>query len=308
MVKKFVIIDGNALIHRCYHAVPQTLRAPSGELTNAVFGFTGILLGILEYEHPDYLAVAWDMKGPTFRDALFADYKGTRAKTDDELIGQFPRVRQVLDALSVPCFEKEGLEADDYLGIVTTELRKKHPDIEVLIVTADKDALQLVGEGITVVAPVSGYTKVIRYDREAVRAKMGVWPEQVPDFKGLSGDTSDNIPGVPGIGEKTAVKLLEQWGSVEGIYENIEKVEPVRIRELMRAHEAEAHLCKKLATIIREDGITVDLHAAKVHNLAVEKVRTLFAELGFRGHLGRVEKLNKDWEKLRAGETQTSLF
>jgi len=307
-VKKFVIIDGNALIHRCYHALPKTLRSPKGELTNAVFGFTGVLLGILEYEHPDYLAVAWDMKGPTFRDELYADYKGTRAKTDDELIGQFPRTREVLEALSVPCFEKEGLEADDYLGIVTTELRKNHPEIEVLIVTADKDALQLVGEGVTVVAPVSGYTKVIRYDREAVKAKMGVWPEQVPDFKGLSGDTSDNIPGVPGIGEKTAVKLLETWGSVEGIYKHIEEVEPERIRELMRAHEAEAHLCKKLATIIREDGLTVDLNSCKVHNLEVENVRTLFAELGFRGHLGRVEKLNKDWEKLRVSESQSSLF
>lgn len=313
-MQKFVIIDGNALIHRSYHAVPKTLRAPSGELTNATFGFTGILLGILEYEHPEYLAVAFDRKAPTFRDALYADYKATRAKTEDELIAQFPRVRGLVNAFSIPIFEKDGFEADDYLGIVSTELRKKHPEIEVLIVTGDKDALQLVQDGVTVVTPISGYTKVKRYNRNDVKEKMGVWPEQVPDFKGLSGDSSDNIPGVHGIGEKTAIKLIEKWGSVEGIYEHIEEVEPERIRELLRAHEGTARLCKHLATIIKEEEgearlhQVVDLEACKVHNFSIEKIRSLFAELGFKGHLGRVERLNKDWDKLRANEQQASLF
>lgn len=308
MVKKFVIIDGNALVHRSYHALPKTLRSAKGELTNAVFGFTSILLGILEYERPEYLAAAFDMKGPTFRDAIFDQYKATRSKTDDELIAQFPRVWEVLEAFSVPIFAKEGFEADDYLGIVTTEVRRRHPDTEILIVTGDHDALQLVGEGVTVVAPISGYTKVKRYDRAAVKEKMGVWPEQVPDYKGLAGDSSDNIPGVQGIGDKTAVRLLEEWGSIEGIYEHLEKVQPERIRELLRKGEENARLYKKVATIVREDGISVDLNACKMHNFDIKKVHTLFAELSFKGHMGRTEKLNKEWEKLRENEKQSSLF
>lgn len=307
-VKKFVIIDANALIHRSFHAVPPTIHTPGGELVNAVFGFTGILLGILEHEKPEYMAVAFDMKGPTFRDAVYTQYKATRGPMDDLLGKQFPRVREVLEAFNIPIFEKEGLEADDYLAIVATEVKQKYPDIEVVIVTGDKDALQLVEDRITVVSPISGYTKVKRYDRAAVKEKMGVWPEQVPDFKGLSGDPSDNISGVPGIGDKTACKLLEQWGSVEGIYEHIEEVEPVRIRELMRTHEETARLCKHIATLVREDGVNVGLEKCAMHSFDMEKVRGLFATLGFRGHMGRTEKLNKDWDKLRVNEEQGSLF
>lgn len=307
-MKKFVIIDGNALVHRSYHALPKTLRSSKGELTNAVFGFTSILLGILEQERPDYLAAAFDMKGPTFRDALFAQYKATRVKTDDELIGQFPRVFEVLEVFSIPIFAKEGFEADDYLGIVTTKLRRSQSDIEILIVTGDQDALQLVGEGVTVVAPIRGYTKVKRYDRVAVKEKTGVWPEQVPDYKGLAGDISDNIPGVPGIGDKTAIRLLEEWGSMEGIYEHLGDVQPERIRELLRKNEDSARLSKKLATIVREDDISVDLEASKIHNFDINKVHTLFAELSFKSHLARLEKLSQEWDKRRLEEKQGSLF
>jgi len=307
-MKKFVIIDANALIHRSFHAVPPTIHAPSGELVNAVFGFTGILLGILEYELPEYLAVAFDMKGPTFRDAVYTEYKATRAKMDDTLFKQFPRVREVISAFNIPIFEKQGLEADDYLAIVATQVTQKHPDIKVVIVTGDKDALQLVGDRVTVVTPISGYTKVKRYDRNAVKEKMGVWPEQVPDFKGLSGDPSDNISGVPGIGDKTACKLLEQFGTVEGIYEHIEEVQPARIRELLRTHEETARLCKHIATLVREDGVKVSLDECTMHKFDVDKVRRLFESLAFKGHLGRVERLNKDWNKLRVSAEQGSLF
>lgn len=307
-VKKFVIIDSNALIHRSFHAVPPTIHTPGGELVNAVFGFVGILLGIIEHEKPEYLAAAFDMKGPTFRDAVYTQYKSTRGPMDDLLGKQFPRVREVLQAFNIPIFEKEGLEADDYLAIVATQVKQKYPDVEVVIVTGDKDALQLVEDRITVVSPISGYTKVKRYERWDVKEKMGVWPEQVPDFKGLSGDPSDNISGVPGIGDKTACKLLEAWGSIEGIFEHIEEVEPVRIRELLRTHEETARLCKHIATLVREDGIIVDLDCCTMHQFDVDKVRRLFEQLGFRGHTGRVEKLNKEWDKLRVSDEQASLF
>ncbi len=311
-MKKFVLIDGNALVHRCYHAVPKTLTAADGTPTNAVYGFTSILLGILEVEKPDYLATAWDMHGPTFRDEIYTEYKATRMKTDDDLIIQFPRVREVLEALSIPCFEKEGLEADDYLGIVSELLEKAHPEIETLIVTGDKDAFQLVRGHTIVVSPVSGYTKVVRYDRQAVKDKMGVWPEQVPDFKGLCGDHSDNIPGVAGIGEKTAVKLLEQFGTVEGIYEHLEAVQPPRIRELLRVERDKAGLYKKVATILREDGLKLDLAACRVHDFDMNKVRTVFSTFSFKTLLARLDKLVNQWMKVRreeeASQNQGSLF
>lgn len=312
LMKKLILIDGNALVHRCYHAVPMTLKAPDGTQTNAVYGFTSILLGILEIEKPDYLVTAFDMRGPTFRDALYTEYKATRVKADDALIVQFPLVRQVLDALSVPVYEKEGLEADDFLGIVSEEVERNHPDVETIIVTGDKDAFQLVRGRTTVVTPISGYTKVVRYDRNAVKEKMGVWPEQVPDYKGLCGDTSDNIPGVKGIGDKTAVRLLEEFGGVEGIYERLSEVQPERIRELLRINEDAARLCKHLATILREDGVHLDLAACKVHDFDLERARVLFEKFAFRSLWTRLERLNKGWdykrEVAKAEEAQGSLF
>ncbi len=303
----FVIIDGNALIHRSYHALPKTLRTASGELTNAVHGFVSILLGILEKERPLYLATAWDMKGPTFRDEMLSTYKGTRAKTDDELIQQFPRVYQVLEAFSVPMFKKTGLEADDYLGIVSAEIEAKHPEIQTLIVTSDKDALQLVTEQTRVVAPLKGYSEVRRYDRAMVKEIMGVWPEQVPDYKGLCGDNSDNIVGVPGIGPKTAISLLENYGNLEGVYENLAAI-PSKVGEKLAAFRDQAFLCREVATILKKDDFNFDLEACKVHDFKMEALREIFNELAFRSHWVRVEKLNEEWKKRRAEELQGSLF
>ncbi len=304
----FVLIDGNALVHRAYHALPKTLRSKAGELTNAVYGFTTIVLGILEMEKPRYFAAAFDSHGPTFRHAEMSAYKGTRAETDDELIGQFPRVEAVLNALSVPIFSKVGLEADDYLGIVSRIIEQRYPELNVLIVTNDQDALQLVSERVTVVAPVSGYSEVKRFNRQAVKDKLGVWPEQIPDYKGLSGDSSDNLVGVPGIGPKSAVKLLEQFGTVEGIYENLNAVESARTRALLLEHEHSARLCKKIATILREDHLDFSLDACAMHEFKIENVRKLFDELSFNTPLRRVEALNKEWEKRRTEAKQASLF
>jgi len=307
-VKKFVIIDGNSIVHRSYHALPKTFTSQDGRLTNAVYGFTTILLGILEIERPDYIAVAFDMKGPTFRHAEMADYKGTRVKTDDELIAQFPLVREVLESFSIPIFEKAGLEADDYLGIVSAELAGED-DLMTLIVTSDKDALQLVGERVLVVAPVSGYTKVMRYDREAVKGKMGVWPEQVADYKGLCGDSSDNIPGVPGVGPVSAVKLLEKFGDLDGIYSHLDEVEPAGLREKLRTGEESARLSKRVATILTEDGESgFSLAKCAVHAFDISAVRRVFDELSFRRPMGRVEALEKVWAVRRAEEVQGSLF
>lgn len=303
-MKKFVIIDGNAIVHRSFHAVPKTLRAPDGTLTNAVFGFTSILFGILENEKPDFLAVAWDMKGPTFRHLEFKEYKGTRAKTDDSLIAQFPLVYELLDLMKVPCFKKEGLEADDFLGIVAEALPK---EMKLVIVTGDQDALQLVCENVEVVTPISGYTKVKRYDRAAVHEKLGVWPEQIPDYKGLRGDTSDNIPGVRGIGEKTAASLLADFGSVESIYREIEKVQPERIRELLRLNAENAVMSKRIATILRTDeGFDLRLVECGVDGFNLAALNGAFERFAFRSLLPRLEKIKKTWAK--PVDNQTCLF
>ena len=297
------------MVHRCYHALPKTFSTPDGKPSNAVYGFTSILLGILEYEKPDYLAVAFDMHGPTFRHLEFKEYKETRKETEDDLIVQFPVIRTVLDALEVPVFEKEGLEADDYLGMVAAHVTNHDPDVHMIIVTADKDALQLVRDRVEVVAPISGYTKVKRYDAAAVKEKMGVWPEQVPDYKGLCGDNSDNIPGVPGIGPKGAVKLLETYKTLEDIYKNLESVEPVRMRELLREHEQSARMSKRVGTILHEeDGFAVDLVKCRVHHLDSAKAGKLFESLAFRTLLGRLNKLSKGWDAHKEKESQGSLF
>ncbi len=303
-MKKFVVIDGNAIVHRSFHAVPKTLAAPDGTLTNAVYGFASILFGILENEKPDFLGVAWDMKGPTFRHLEFKEYKGTRAKTDDSLIAQFPLVYDLLDLMKVPCFRKAGLEADDFLGIVAEELPK---DIKLVIVTGDQDALQLVSENVEVVTPISGYTKVKRYDRAAVHEKLGVWPEQIPDYKGLRGDTSDNIPGVRGIGEKTAASLLAEFGSIESIYKEIEKVQPERIRELLRANAENAVMSKRIATILRKDGdFDLRLNDCEVEKFDLRALNGLFDKLAFKSLLPRLEKIKRTWAK--ASDNQASLF
>lgn len=308
-MKKFVIIDGNALIHRSYHALPKTLRTRDGILTNAVHGFTGILLGILETERPDYIATAWDMKGPTFRDELMEGYKGTRKKTDDELIAQFPLVYAVLEALSIPMFKKQGLEADDYLGIVSRILEDEHTDIQTVIVTSDQDALQLVRKDTTVVTPISGYKKIKRYDRAAVKEKLGVWPEQVPDYKGLCGDSSDNIKGVPGIGKKTAVTLLEQFDHLDELYERLDEVERDSVRKKLEDHREEAFTSRTVATILRQDGqLNFSIEACSTHAFDIDSVRDIFARLSFNTHMRRVENLNRQWEMKRAAEKQGSLF
>lgn len=308
-MRKFVIIDGNAIIHRCYHAVPKYMKSPAGVPTNAVFGFSSILLGILESEKPDYLTVAFDMKGPTFRHAEMVEYKATRAKTDDDLIVQFPVIRALLGTWKIPKFEREGLEADDFIGIISKELQVKHPDIDILIVTGDQDALQLVNEKTTMVSPISGYTKVKRYGPNEVFEKLGVWPNQVADYKGLRGDASDNIKGVPGIGEKGAQKLLAEFGSVEGIYERIEEVQPEKLRELLRANKDVAILSKRIATILRTDGeIDFKIDDCGVPCFDFDAVRKVFQELAFNSLLGRLDRMQAKNKRVAPVEGQGSLF
>lgn len=294
-------------MHRAYHALPPTLRSPSGLPTNAVYGFTSMLLEILELEDPEYLGVALDSKGPTFRHASLESYKGTRKAMDDDFAVQIPWIHRVLDVLNLPTFEEPGIEADDFLGIVSELAVKERPDTQILVVTNDQDAFQLVNERVTVVCPQKGYKEVKRMDSAAVQAKLGVLPSQIPDYKGLAGDHSDNLTGVPGIGPKKAVDLLAQFGSLNGIYEHLAEI-PEKTRVLLETHRESAFLCREVATILREGRVNFSFEACAVHDFKMEPALALFEELGFKSAMGRLKKLEKHWQGRRILEEQASLF
>src|SRR3989344_1658760 len=232
--KTLVLIDGHALVHRAYHALPP-LNTGSGELVNAVFGFSSILLKMLKDLAPDYIAATFDLPGPTFRHKEFEEYKATRVKAPDELYAQITRVKEVLAAFNIPIFAKEGYEADDILGTILRQLKTnpsaalgvKNEKLKTIIVTGDLDTLQLVDKNTSVYTLKKGVKDTIMYDEAAVRERFGgLSPGQMNDYKGLKGDPSDNIPGVPGIGEKTAVELLKEFSSLENLYKRLESKLP----------------------------------------------------------------------------------
>jgi DNA polymerase-1 len=205
--KRFIIIDGHALIHRAWHALPP-LTAKDGTVVSGAYGFTMILLKAIKELEPTHLAVTFDLAGPTFRHEEYEDYKGTREEKPDELYEQIPITEEIMDAMDIPVYTAEGVEADDVIGTLVTRVSEEHPDIESIIVTGDKDTLQLVNDSISVYTLRKGMTDTVLYDTEGVIEKMGIRPDQMVDYKALRGDPSDNIPGVRGVGDKTAVTLL----------------------------------------------------------------------------------------------------
>jgi DNA polymerase-1 len=222
--KKIVLLDGNAIIHRSFHALPP-FTTKSGELVNAVYGFSSTLLAVIDKFKPEYIVATFDLKGPTFRHEQFEDYKATRVKAPDELYSQIERVKEVVKTFNIPIYEKEGFEADDMIGTIAHTIDKENNNLETIIVTGDMDTLQLVNDKTKVYTMSRGLSKAILYDTAGVEARYGgLMPAQLKDYKGLRGDASDNIPGVKGIGEKGAINLLKEYGSLEGVYENIANI------------------------------------------------------------------------------------
>ena len=220
-MKRLILIDSHAIIHRAYHALPP-LTSPTGAPTNAVYGFTTILLKILRELKPDYIAAAFDLPGATFRHIASERYKATRPETPSDLVSQFASVKDIIAAFDIPLFEKEGYEADDIIGTIVAAVASVK-DIETMIVTGDMDFVQLVGPRVSIYAMRKGVTDTVTYDADAVKERYGFKPKQMIDFKALKGDASDNIAGVKGIGEKTALGLIETFGSVEEIYKQLKK-------------------------------------------------------------------------------------
>lgn len=285
--ERLMLIDGHALVHRAYHALP-VLSTSEGELTNAVFGFASMLLKAIDTLHPSHVIMAMDRPTPTFRHQSFADYKATRPRTPPELVGQFQRVREVAAAMNIDIYEMDGFEADDVLG--TLSLQAEQRGIPSVIVTGDLDALQLVSDAVQVLAARRGIAETTMYTPEAVLERYGLRPKQLPDFKGLVGDTSDNIPGVRGIGEKTASKLLQQHTSLEGLYEHLDEVKG-KIRAALEENREQAFASRELATIVRDVPISLRVEDAAFADIDRATLIRLFRELEFRSLIERVQEM-----------------
>lgn len=301
------LIDGHALAYRTYFAMTATagdsLRTSKGEPTAAIFGFMSVLFRLLEKEKPEYLAVAFDT-GRTFRNDIFPEYKATRAKMPDDLREQIERLREIIDAFDIPRLEKENAEADDVLGTIANQAVEK--GLGVKIITGDRDLLQLVNDRILVNLPGRSMADAMDYGIEDVIKKMGVAPEKIIELKALMGDSSDNIPGVPGIGEKSALNLLGSYSSIEEIYDHLEDV-PQKFKAKLEKGKELAFTSKDLARIRTDIDIMLDIDKASTSHLEFKAVEKIFKELEFRSLLGRLRDLERQRGEFGPSE-QLSLF
>jgi DNA polymerase I len=276
---KLVLIDGHSLAFRAFHALPPDMSAPTGELTNATFGFMSMLLKVLQEQQPEYVVVAFDLGRP-FRHDMYEEYKGHRERTPDELHTQVERIQQIVEALNIPIFMQEPWEADDILA--TLALQAEAQGVDSLIVTGDRDILQVVDDHITVLTSGRFFSDTIYYTPESVKAKYGLEPKQLVDYKALLGDKSDNIPGVKGIGEKGATELLQRYGTLEAIYADIDNVMPKRAQAALVARKADAELSYKLGKIVTDVPMQLDLEACRTRRYDRNRVVAIFQELAFR--------------------------
>lgn len=289
MSQKFVLIDGHSILNRAFYGVPD-LTNSQGFHTNAVYGFLNIMFKILEEEKPDYLTVAFDVHAPTFRHEIYQEYKGTRKPMPEELREQVPVMKQMLQAMGIRIVEQAGLEADDILGTLAVQAEKE--GMEVSLVSGDRDLLQIASEHIKVRIPKTkgGRTEVENYYAADVKERYHVTPKQFIDLKALMGDTADNIPGVPKVGEKTAADLMQQFGSLENIYNNLENVTKKAVRESLANHKELADLSRVLATIKVDCKIDFSFEDARLGNFYTEEAYVLCKQLEFKNMLSRFEK------------------
>jgi len=295
--KKFLIIDAHALIHRAYHALPP-LTSPKGDVVGAVYGFTSVLIKVLKELHPDYVAAAFDLPGPTFRHKEFKEYKGTRPETPDDLKEQFNKIRDVVDAFGIPVLDKKEYEADDIIGSLVKKHLKKEKEkgqLDIIVLSGDLDTLQLVDDHTRVYTFRKGFSDTVTYNEAAVRQRYGIAPSQLADFKGLKGDPSDNIPGVPGVGDKTASLLIQQFGSIENMYKNLDEASvSERLKHILAESKDQAFFSKQLATIQTNLAFPFSMSRAEwpAHYRGKE-LRSLFQKHGFFSLLKRSDELFK---------------
>ena len=302
-MNRLVLIDGNAILHRAYHALPP-LTDPEGNVINAVYGFTSMLLKIFHDLAPTHIAVAFDRPAPTFRKEMFKAYQAHRPKMDDELIPQVERVHEMVRAFGIPIYEMDGYEADDIIGTICEQVHSENKENNIdqtIIVTGDRDILQLVEDDkVFVYMPTKGLSEAKLYGEKETKERMGVTPKQIPDFKALAGDASDNYPGVSGIGPKTAVQLLDTFGSFENLYSRIEKNERdlgdigEGTLEKLRKDKDNAVMSHQLATIHTD--VPVEITLKEISTLNTLQAREALGKLGFKTLLKRLENSDADKE------------
>lgn len=305
-MRKCILIDGAGLVYRSFFAIPRTLTDPEGRPTNAVLGFTNILLNILMTHKPDYIAIAFDKKGPTFRHREYKEYKATRAKQPQELYDQIPMVKEIVEAFQIPFFEVDEYEADDVIATIVSKL-EPHKDMEILVASGDFDLFQAVHGKVKILYPEKSFKEAKIFTPKEIEEKYGIKPSQIPDYKGLCGDPSDNIHGVLGIGEKTAKMLLMEYGSIENIYKHLEKIhEP--IRKKLEAGKESAFFSKRLATLVSTVPLDVSLRDLEVPKVDPGKAVPILQKYGFYALMKRLGLVKEEEGKRKIAENQISLF
>jgi DNA polymerase I len=294
--ERLFLLDGHSLVYRAYFALPS-LTDRDGRVVNAAYGFTSMLLLALQ-EHPDYVLASFDLGGVTFRHEQLAQYKATRRPTPADLTAQFPITRDIVRAFGIPIYEVKGVEADDVIGTLVTQARTR--GLHSTVVTGDLDALQLVNDDVFVLTSKRGVSETILYTPERVRERYGLEPVQTVDLKGLVGDVSDNIPGIRGIGEKTAIKLIQEFGSVENLVSSRDRVSPPKVRKLLEEFGDQALLSKRMATIVRDVNVQLDLSRGSARDFRPDAARTMLADLGFRSLAARVPTTWRDVSTMSA--------
>ena len=291
-MKKLIILDGNALIYRAFYALPP-LKNKQGKLTNAVYGFTSILFRFIQELNPDYLIATFDLQGPTFRNLEYKEYKAKRVKAPQDLYDQIPMVKQVVRSLNIPIYEKQGFEADDVIGTIVQ--KTKDEQIKKIIITGDLDTLQLVDQKTEVYTPKKGVKDMFVYDEKAVKERFDLKPKQIIDLKGLQGDSSDNIPGVPSIGKKIALDLLKQFNNLENLYKNLEASDlNPKLKSRLLEYKDLAFLSYKLATIKKDVPIDFDLKKCEWGGYNEKQVIKLLEEFGFKSLINRFSDLKNN--------------
>ena len=295
--ERLMLLDGYGLVYRGYFALPP-LTTSKGELVNGVFGFASIMLRGIQDLQPDYLAVSFDLPGPTFRHEQYAEYKATRVRMPDDLRDQFPKVREVVKALRIPVYEQQGYEADDVIGTITKEL-DANDDLETTIVTVDLDMLQLVTPRVRLMTTRSGVENTVIYDVAKIDERFGLRPDQMIDYKALKGDPTDNIPGVPGVGEKTAAKLIREFGTLDELLARLDDVTPAKLGDKLREHRDQILLGRDLSTIVRDLPLEFDLSAARLRDYDRDTVVRLFREYEFRTLIERLPAMEGETSEQR---------
>lgn len=287
-MEKLIIIDSNALLHRAFHALPP-LMTKDGQETGAVYGFLLTLFKAISDLKPQHIVACFDVKGPTFRHAMFNNYKGKRPPTPSGIISQIPIIKDILTLFKIPVFGKEGVEADDLIATICKLCEKEN--VEIFILTGDMDNLQLVSEKVKVYTLGKGIKDTVIYDADRVREKLGINPEQVVDYKALVGDTSDNIPGVEGVGNKTAVEIIQKYGSVSGLYDELSTDTAVlkpKVKEALKKNRESALISYKLAKMKNDVEIDFDINNCKFGIFDKMSVENKFKELQFNSLINKI--------------------